>query len=120
LTTGGGSFIGLEPDEMTSDRRLLCRVEIGYRLFDLFGVRKYPLYVSAVACAGVFETPAELKDLEAWADMVRLGAGIGVRANTPLGPLTVDVGAADLNPGSPDRIGAAVYLAIGREFRYVR
>jgi hypothetical protein len=34
--------------------------------------------------------------------------------------VTLDVGWADLNPRCEDRIRLAVYLSIGREFRYTR
>ncbi len=120
LTTGGGDFIGLRPDELTTDKRLLYRIELGYRLFDLFGVRKYPVYIRAIANAGLFDVPSEPTDFDSWADLIRIGAGIGMRTDTPLGPVTLDVGWADLNPRCEDRIRLAVYLSIGREFRYTR
>ncbi len=120
LTTGGGDFIGLKPDEFTTDKRLLFRLELGFRLFELFGIRKYPVFIRAIANAGLFEIPSEPAEPEAWADLIHLGAGIGLRTDTPLGPVTLDLGAADLNPRGEDRIGLNIFLSIGREFRYTR
>jgi NTE family protein len=120
--TGGAEFVGFPTDEFTTRYRTVVRLGTDFRAADLFGQPAYPLYLQAMANAGTFERQDNLVVTpQDWLSVLRWGAGLGVRTNTPVGPLQVIVGVGDF--GKPQPYAGArfsFYFSVGREFRYTR
>lgn len=119
--TGGGEFVGFADAELTTPFRAVVRGRVDYRLFNLLGRSDYPVYVQALADAGLFDRPDRLQGEVEPLDALHWGAGVGVRTNTPAGPLQLTLGLGDfLKPAgyAPPRL--ELWLSVGREFRYTR
>ena len=120
--TGGAEFVGFATDEFTTSYRTVARLGTDFRVTDLFGQPAYPLYLQAMANVGTFERQDQLIIAsQDWLSVLRWGAGLGVRTNTPVGPLQMILGVGDV--GKPQPHASArfnFYLSVGREFRYTR
>jgi outer membrane protein assembly factor BamA len=119
--TGGVGFVGFSPEEFTSAQRALVRFGVDFRLFRLFGQENYPFYLQLLTNAGTFRRVDSLSSEPDLLSAFHWGAGVGVRTNTPIGPVQLIVGVGDFGGKLPtQRAKVAVYFSVGREFRYTR
>jgi predicted acylesterase/phospholipase RssA len=119
--TGGAGFVGFAPEEFTSAQRAVVRFGADFRLFRLFGQENYPFYLQLLTNAGTFRRVDLLVSEPDLLSAFHWGAGVGLRTNTPIGPVQLTVGLGDFGgklPTQPAKV--AVYFSVGREFRYTR
>jgi outer membrane protein assembly factor BamA len=117
--TGGENFIGFASEEFTTPQKIVLHADLERKLFNLFGQDGYPFYVQLISNAGVVEIPDALTDPDLWIDRLHWGMGLGIRTNTPIGPLDLSLGAADFGRESGwDGVHFNFNLSVGREFRY--
>lgn len=117
--TGGENFIGFAKDEITTTQKVVLHLDVERKIFSLFNQESYPVYAQLISNLGVFEFPDRLTDPALWKDKLHWGAGLGIRTNTPLGPLMLNFGAADFGkPAGQDPLRFNISLSVGREFRY--
>jgi NTE family protein len=119
--TGGTGFIGFEPDEFTSAQRAVVKLGAELRVFHLFGQESNPVYLQLIGNVGTFAPWGEvLRNLDVTTQF-HWGAGTGLRANTPIGPIQLLLGAGDFGGRPPvQHAQIAFFLSVGREFRYTR
>lgn len=112
---------GFALDEFTNERRLYLVGGLRFKLFDLTGQGSYPLYLELSGNGATFSSPKTLvlKRRE-MPEMLHWGAGIGVLANTPLGPVRTVIGLSNFLKKTPHPGGVRVFIAVGKEFRYQR
>jgi NTE family protein len=119
--TGGGNFVGFAQEEFTTRHRYVLHLDLERRLFNLFGQDAYPFFIQAISNLGAFEFPRRLTDIDAWPAKLHWGLGLGIRTNTPLGPLELFFGAADFGkPATEGELRFNFALTVGREFRYTQ
>ncbi len=119
--TGGAGFVGFSPEEFTSAQRAVVRFGADFRLFHLFGQESYPFYLQLLTNVGTFERVDSLSSAPDLLSAFHWGAGVGLRTNTPIGPVQLTVGLGDFGGKLPTQPAkAAVYFSVGREFRYTR
>jgi predicted acylesterase/phospholipase RssA len=119
LHSGEPGLVGFSHDEFTTKQRLILRMGADCELVKLFNRPDYPLYLQLLSNIGAFEWPERL----AVSDVVSTlhwGAGVGLRTNTPIGPLQVVLSYGDFLRDDPHAGGLNFYLSVGREFRYTR
>ncbi len=119
--TGGSGFVGFADAEFTAPVRAVLRGRADYRVLNLLNRADYPVYVQGLADVGLFERPDRLPGESATLDMLHWGAGLGLRTNTPAGPLQLVVGLGDfLKPAGYPATRLELWFSVGREFRYTR
>jgi NTE family protein len=119
--TGGAGFVGFAPEEFTSAQRAVLRFGADFRLFRLFGQENYPFYLQLLTNAGTFRRVDSLSSEPDLLSAFHWGAGVGLRTNTPIGPVQLTVGLGDFDGKLPtQRAKLAVFFSVGREFRYTR
>jgi NTE family protein len=119
--TGGAGFVGFAPDEFTSVQRALVSFGVDFRLSRLFGSDVYPVYLQAMGNVGTFDRWDQLPRDPGLTSRLHWGVGTGVRTNTPIGPAQLTLGLGDFCGRSPSQhFQVAVFLSVGREFRYTR
>jgi len=119
--TGGAGFVGFAPEEFTSAQRAVVRFGADFRLFRLFGQENYPFYLQFLTNAGTFRRVDSLSSEPDLLSAFHWGAGVGLRTNTPIGPVQLTVGLGDFGGKLPMQpVKAAVLFSVGREFRYTR
>lgn len=119
--TGGETFVGFSKDEYTTQHKLLARLGFEIRLFDLFGQTENPCYLQLQVHGGYFDRFDRLAGEDDLLAVLHWGAGMGVRANTPIGPVHMLFGFGDF--GKPPEYGDIRFnyvITIGREFRYTQ
>ncbi len=117
--TGGPDLIGFAYGQFTSARRIVLKLGTEVLLLRLFGSPSYPIYLQFPLNAASFEPWSELIPNQNLLDKLHWGLGLGLRTNTPAGPVSLIIGIADPDkslPGAGFRINAR--FAFGREFRY--
>ena len=120
---GGDNLPGFRREEFSSPYKALVRGGIRVRVADLFGQRAYPLYVQAFGNA---LTTRRLDQVVGNADLLadlNWSAGLGLLANSPVGPLRATLGVADF--AKPPSFSYAetrfsFFVTLGRDFRYTR
>jgi NTE family protein len=119
--SGGADFVGFAANEFTSPHRAVARLGLDVRLLDLLGRDDYPVFLQAIGNVGTFTRPDRLVVEPGRLALLHWGAGLGLRTNTPLGPLQATCGFGDfLKPGSGRGLRPVFALSVGREFRYTR
>ncbi|UCD06424.1 MAG: patatin-like phospholipase family protein [candidate division WOR-3 bacterium] len=118
--TGGNNFIGYENGYFTTRNRVVLRLSLEYRILNLLDLKDYPVYLQLISNVATFERPDGLFSNGNWVSELHWGTGIGIRTNTPIGPLNLSVGIGDIK--KDDLLGARVnyYISIGKEFRYTK
>jgi outer membrane translocation and assembly module TamA len=87
----------------------------------LFGQENYPFYLQLLTNAGTFRRVDSLSSEPDLLSAFHWGAGVGLRTNTPIGPVQLTVGLGDFDGKLPtQRAKLAVFFSVGREFRYTR
>ncbi|UCC12303.1 MAG: patatin-like phospholipase family protein [candidate division WOR-3 bacterium] len=117
--SGGETFVGFSKDEFTTQHKILARLGFDIRLFDLFGQSENPCYIQLQIHGGYFDRFDRLAGEDDLLAVLHWGAGTGVRANTPIGPVRMFFGFGDF--GKPSEYGDVRFnyiITIGREFRY--
>lgn len=117
--SGGENFIGLAHEEYTTSHKVVFHMDLERKFFHLFSNEAYPFYLQLISNLGVFEFTELLTDPQLWKERLHWGLGVGVRTNTPLGPLALAIGFADFGkPEGTDDLRFNFSLSVGREFRY--
>jgi NTE family protein len=119
--TGGETFVGFSKDEFTTQHKILARLGFDIRLFNLFGQSENPCYLQLLIHGGYFNRFDRLAEEDDLVAVLHWGAGTGVRANTPIGPVHMFFGFGDF--GKPPEYGDIRFnytVTIGREFRYTK
>jgi outer membrane protein assembly factor BamA len=110
--TNGEEFVGFEKDEFINPQRIILSFGIEFKVFELFNRPDYPVFLGTIYSAGAFSSiPADLTKSPHY------GAGLLLRANTPVGPLKFILGIGDFN-GGKGNIRSNLYVSVGRDFRY--
>ena len=119
--TGGANFIGLKPEEYTTRQKAVLHLGVDVKTFTLFNDNN-PLLLQFASNIASFEPLGDLfeendHDLQDY----ELGFGVGMRANTPIGPFRIMFGVANPHRAPVDEnIRYALYFSLGRDFRYTR
>jgi NTE family protein len=118
--TGGNNLIGYENGYFTTRNRTVLRLSFEYRILNLLDLKEYPVYLQLISNVATFERPDDLFTDGNWVAELHWGTGIGIRTNTPIGPLSLSVGMGDIE--KDDLLGARFnyYISIGKEFRYTK
>jgi NTE family protein len=119
--TGGETFVGFCKEEFTTQHRIVARLGFDVLLLHLFGQAENPCYLQIHLQGAYFDRFDRLATEDDLLAVLHWGAGLGVRANTPIGPVHVLFGMGDF--GKPPEYGDVrlnYLFTIGREFRYTR
>jgi len=103
--TGGEDFIGFKKEEFTTKNKGILAMGMDIKILNLFRSDNYPLYLSLTTNLANF--------LEAKKDFY-WGAGIGLKTNTPVGPLRFMLGMGKIKA----KRRFLFLTSIGQEFRY--
>ncbi len=90
--TGSPDFVGYKYEEFLTNQKLTADITSRSLLFHLFGRKNYPIYLELYGDAGTF---LDYENLVSWGtvrDSLIWGVGMGLRTNTPVGPLLLKVG----------------------------
>jgi outer membrane protein assembly factor BamA len=119
--TGGENFAGLMSEEVTSDQKLVLRLGLDFKLFTIFG-QSNPLFLQFMSNIASYESLEELQQRDAYPlEAFDLGFGAGIRTGTPLGPLRITFGVANMHrEPREDNIHYSVHFSLGRDFRYTK
>ena len=120
--TGGDDCIGYRTETFTTSAKTLFHAGFDIKILSAFGINELPLFLQVFATAVTFVPLADYyHGYNIDIDDFHLCFGTGLRMNTPIGPFCFKVGVADLHERSPgDRIQSALYMSIGRDFRYIK
>jgi len=119
--TGGETFVGFCKEEFTTQHRIVARCGFDIRLFNIFGQTEHPCYLQIHMQGAYFDRFDRLAGEDDLLAVLHWGAGAGLRANTPIGPLQVLFGMGDF--GKPPEYGDIrlnYIFTIGREFHYTQ
>ena len=116
--TGGRDLAGFDHDYFTTEDRTLLHLGLEYRILNLLQREDYPLYLQLRSNVATFE-PLDrmISDGDPWSNM-HWGVGLGLRTNSPLGPLSIMIGAADIKRHDLANLRLSYSISVGREFRY--
>jgi predicted acylesterase/phospholipase RssA len=119
--TGGPNFVGLMSEEVTSDQKLVLRLGLDFKLFTIFG-KDNPLFLQIISNIASYESLEELQQRDSYPlEAFDLGFGVGIRTGTPLGPLRVTFGMANMHrEPREDNIRYSAHFSLGRDFRYTK
>ncbi len=119
--TGGANFVGLMSEEVTSDQKLVLRLGLDIKLFTIFG-QNNPLFLQLISNIASYESLEELQQRDSYSlEAFDLGIGTGIRTGTPLGPLNITFGMANMHRDPrEDNIRYSVHFSLGRDFRYTK
>jgi outer membrane protein assembly factor BamA len=119
--TGGPDFIGFNTEEFTTTDRIIGRLDLGFRMFNLFNQKDYPVYLQLISNIATFESIDRILETGLKLDNTHLGVGVGIKTNTPIGPFQISVGCADFHKQpAEDNFRTALFVQIGRDFRYTK
>jgi outer membrane protein assembly factor BamA len=120
--TGGDDCTGFRTETFTTNNKTLFHAGFDIKILSALGVSEFPLFLQVFVTAVTFVPVTDYYrgyniDLEDF----HLCFGTGVRMNTPIGPLCFKVGVADLHVRSAgEDVQSALYMSIGRDFRYIK
>ncbi|MGB9721047.1 MAG: patatin-like phospholipase family protein [bacterium] len=114
--SGGEDFVGFDKDEFLSRERLILTSGIDLKIFELFNRGDYPVFMGMIFNTGIFGH--NVFDRKEFLKSVEYGAGLGARANTPIGPVKLIFGLGNFVKGK-ENIRINTYISIGREFRNI-
>jgi NTE family protein len=119
--TGGANFAGLMSDEVTSDQKAVLRLGLDFKLFTIFG-RDNPLFLQLMSNIASYESLKDLLKRDAYPlEDFDLGLGAGIRTSSPIGPLRITFGVANMHrTPREDNIRYSLYFSLGRDFRYTK
>ncbi len=120
---GGENLPGFAREEFTSPYQMAGRYGVDVRLLNLFGRDEYPLFLGAFANVVTVARLDQVLEAPDLLTVLNWSAGLGLLANTPVGPVRLTVGVADF--GKPVSFAwpgprLNLSLAMGRDFRYTR
>jgi NTE family protein len=113
-------LIGFEKEEHTTQQLALLRLGFDYKLFHLLGQENYPFYLQLVSSVATFTKLADLTNSPDFTSQLYWGVGIGARADTPIGPFHLILGAGDHGRFNSEDVELNYHISIGREFRYTK
>jgi outer membrane protein assembly factor BamA len=108
-------------EEVTSDQKLVLRWGLDFKLFTIFG-QDNPLFLQFMSNIASYESLEELQQRDSYPlEAFDLGFGAGIRTGTPLGPLRITFGMANMHrEPREDHIRYSVHFSLGRDFRYTK
>jgi predicted acylesterase/phospholipase RssA len=119
--SGGENLAGFTKNEFTARQKAILRFGSEFRLFRLFNRDDYPFYLQLFSNISSFQKLSQLVNNPQIDSALNWGLGIGVRTNTPFGPLQFILGVADFAKPKPlptTKINA--FFSVGRDFRYFK
>jgi predicted acylesterase/phospholipase RssA len=113
-------LVGFGKEEYTTMQ--ISSLHFGLDLFlsNLLGQKDYPFYVRLLSNVSSFMALGDLLETEDILSQLHWGVGVGIKANTPIGPFQLIVGANNIAAQILDDISVNYHISIGREFRYTR
>lgn len=114
---GGLNFLGFDKYEFVTNQALMLSNSFDLKLFELFNLNSYPFYVQIFANLATFNKMNELFDDIEFKQDFYWSAGLGIKTNTPLGPLQLSISFPDFGKYNDNR-KLQFSLSVGREFRY--
>ncbi|MEO0074902.1 MAG: patatin-like phospholipase family protein [candidate division WOR-3 bacterium] len=115
---GGLNFLGFDKFEFVTNQALIISNSFDLMLFELFNLSRYPFYLSIFTNLATFDKISELIDNINFKEKFYWSFGIGIKTNTPIGPMQFAFSLSDFNKYSENR-KPQLSLSIGREFRYL-
>lgn len=116
--TGGEKLPGFKKETFTTDQKSIAHLGFDFRIGSI--LNSYPLYFQLLFNAAIFRRIDDIVKNGIRADEdIKLGAGTGLRTNTPVGPLQIIIGfGTDHRPAAEDNLHFNVFFSLGRDFRY--
>ncbi len=119
--SGGENLAGFDKCEFTTRQKAILRFGPEFRLFRLFNRDDYPFYLQLFSNISTFEKLDQLTNNPNLDSVLNWGIGIGVRTNTPIGPLQFILGVADLAKPEPlPTTRFNFFFSVGKDFRYFK
>ncbi len=119
--SGGDDLAGFAKDEFTNPQKAILQLGTDFRLFRLFNSEDYPFYLQLFSNISTFDKLNRLVNNSDLDSMLNWGVGIGIRTDTPIGPIQFVLGVADFAKPSIDSLTRInVSFSIGRDFRYFK
>ncbi|NOR17279.1 BamA/TamA family outer membrane protein [candidate division WOR-3 bacterium] len=120
--TGGPNFIGFDKEEFTTKHKVVLRFGMNFKICDLFNQSTYPLYLQCFSNVASFKRIDKLiRSSKISSEDIHLGVGIGLKTNTPIGPLQIVGSIGDFHRQHQDEnIRYSLVFSLGRDFRYTR
>lgn len=108
----GFNYIWFRKNKFMTEQKLILSHSFDIKLIDLFGRSDYPVFLQ------IFTTAASFVKYNDWMilDNYEWSAGIGIKANTPIGPMQLNFGYADNKDSDIGEL--KIGFSIGKEFRY--
>jgi NTE family protein len=117
--SGGENLAGFAKNEFTTRQKAILQFGPEFRLFRLFNRNDYPFYLQLFSNISSFQKLDQLTSNPGLDSVLNWGFGIGIRTNTPIGPLQLILGVADLAKPEPlPTTRFNVSFSVGRDFRY--
>jgi predicted acylesterase/phospholipase RssA len=120
--TGGDDCASYRTETFTTTDKTLFHAGFDVKILSALGASDLPLFLQFFVTAVSFVPVTDYFERSALdPDDFHICLGTGVRMNTPIGPFCIKVGFADLHKrSSNEEIQSALYMSIGRDFRYVK
>ncbi len=120
--TGGDDCTGFRTETFTTCNKTLFHAGFDIKILSALGVSDFPLFLQIFVTAVTFVPVVEYyRGYNIDIEDLHLSFGTGARMNTPIGPFCFKVGVADLHERSAgEDIQSALYMSIGRDFRYIK
>lgn len=115
---GGLNLLGFDQYEFVSNQALIVSNSFDLMLFELFNLASYPFYLSIFTNLATFDKINALIDNINFKENFYWSFGLGIKTNTPIGPLQIAVSLPDFKKYAENR-EPQLSLSIGREFRYL-
>lgn len=118
--SGGENLVGFDKDEFTTDQKTILGISTDFRLFQLFNRMDYPFYLQLHSNLATFRKLNNIYKEFNFAEDFYWGIGIGIRTNTPIGPLQIILGMGDFTKSLFSDVRTNFTITVGREFRYMK
>lgn len=115
---GVNRFVGFDKDELMSNQKTIARLLTSFKLFQLFKRDDYPFYLQMHFNLGTFRQLTSIYRAFNFTNDLHWGVGIGIKTNTPIGPIQVMLGIPDLAKTAFTQTKANFTITVGRDFRY--
>ncbi|MBS4016117.1 MAG: patatin-like phospholipase family protein [Candidatus Latescibacteria bacterium] len=116
FSSSGLNYIGFKKFKFMTEQKLVLSHSFDIKLIDLFNHQDYPVYFQVFTSAASFVKYNDLIFNRFNLDNFQWSAGIGIKANTPIGPMQLNFGYSGIKAYYIDEL--KISFSIGREFRY--
>lgn len=120
--TGGDDCTGYRTETFTTTDKTLIHAGFDVKILSALGTSELPLFLQFFVTAVSFVPVTDYFQRNTIdPDDFHMCFGTGVRMDTPIGPFCIKAGFADLHKRSSNEdIQSALYMSIGRDFRYIK